>query len=75
MKQLLHPCKIKLDWAPAETPAKIAGLGNSQKTPRKLLDWAQAETIQFELLENSRPPACFWKLGAFIIQVSGTPGY
>ena len=36
MKQVPHPCKKQLDWAPAETPAKIAGLGNSQNTLGKI---------------------------------------
>ena len=30
IKQVLQTCEKQLDWATAETPAKIAGLGTSR---------------------------------------------
>ena len=30
IKQVLQTCEKQLDWAPAETPGKIAGLGTSR---------------------------------------------
>ena len=54
---------------------KIAGLRPAifNGTPGNLEDTARV-SIQFELLENSRPPACYfqwnsWKLGKSIILV------
>jgi hypothetical protein len=36
IKQVLQTCKKQLDWATAETPAKIAGLGTNRNTPSKI---------------------------------------
>ena len=33
---MLQICKKQLDWAPAEMPAKIAGLGTSRNMPNKI---------------------------------------
>ena len=77
MKQVLHPCKKQLDWAPTETPAKIAGLGNSRNTSSKITWLGTSRNYSiWIILENSRPPACYfqgnsWKLGPSIFQVIG----
>ena len=36
IKQVLQTCEKQLDWAPAETPAKIAGLGTSRNILGKI---------------------------------------
>ena len=36
IKQVLQTCEKQLDWATAETPAKIAGLGTSRNILGKI---------------------------------------
>ena len=38
VKQVLQTCEKQLDWAPAETPTKIAGLGNSRNIFSKIAE-------------------------------------
>ena len=74
VKQVLQTYEKQLDWAPAETPTKIAGLGNSRNIFGKIAELGTsrntsgkiAGTISFILWENCRgfAPAIF----------NGTPG-
>ena len=69
IKQVLQTCEKQLDWAPAETPTKIAGLGNSRNIFGKIAELGTsrntsgniAGTISFILWENCRgfAPAIF----------------
>ena len=62
VKQVLQTYEKQLDWAPAETPTKIAGLGNSRNIFGKIAELGTsrntsgniAGTISFILWENCR---------------------
>ena len=62
--QVLQICKEQLDWAPAEMPAKIAGLGTSRNKPSKIAGWGTSRYthVKFAGLGTSRNHS-IWVIG------------